>query len=808
MNLRHFHRSNTEEYQRELQELFNHKLALARSLKALTAEHEELQKVIFRNGTHYPESTDRVGTPHPELRHLIVHQARNGKHVWSYHPELSRIHDRNLIQLMGGQKIAGRNNVQLPNRLASLQKPTVSAVRSFANDLINNPDRHVMSANTDPTKPKDHSEMRVRHLISALTGSDGYEIKDHPEGFEVYAPRHSKSQKADDIATRWIYNAAKKDLRSERIYPKSPNGGSYGTKFGKSIRPRPSSNLGRRQTDARKSAAQRPRSSKDIVGKTEVASKLLKAEDEAGMTAYPLKDGYSLHHETSSNGYDIWSIGHNGQRAGSFMICTDEGRRGRPFVSWAGVDKPHRGKGIGAAVYKTLAVHYGGLDSDRNSTSVDAIKAWRRAGGRQLKIKTAFGEPRYTLEGDKKRPPIVWNEDLDKAQELNKKSPKPLKGLHAEAAKYNNFNDFKKAFLNEIKHGTYWHVTDNPNFQIDPKTGPRDMTSLGMGKKDTGALMMTSHLEHWVDFYGKKNRPYAALIDMSDVHPDDYKQVNRGFGNEFYVKNSQKAKTIKVMPVDEAIKYNQKQRKKMPQNEEELRNLYESVHKQNSSKSQNLEKTRGTLTFPKVLPKDTRPEENVKQIPKDEKAHPMHGGLYEVKPAQEQFLHTMVQGIPAEEQYRAITSIKNQIQQGTMGIYHPKQEKAFALDSDYYVKAHEAIHAMVDKVAKRLKAPSTDEVYHRMNTLIHQDDVPVLKHMLMTFGYPVSSHHRELIPFIHSILHDREMRNHYIEHLKLYRNNFDIEKRRKDIQRLGRTWNAILQTGKRVSQLSDLPKEV
>jgi hypothetical protein len=234
--------------------------------------------------------------------------------------------------------------------------------------------------------------------------------------------------------------------------------------------------------------------------------------------------------------------------------------------------------------------------------------------------------------------------------------------------------------------------------------------------------------------------------------------------------------------------------------------LSQELIKKNKN-NEDLEKTRGTLTFPKVLPKDTRPEENVKQIPKDEKAHPMHGGLYEVKPAQEQFLHTMVQGIPAEEQYRAITSIKNQIQQGTMGIYHPKQEKAFALDSDYYVKAHEAIHAMVDKVAKHLKAPSTDEVYHRMNTLIHQDDVPVLKHMLMTFGYPVSSHHRELIPFIHSILHDREMRNHYIEHLKLYRNNFDIEKRRKDIQRLGRTWNAILQTGKRVSQLSDLPKE-
>jgi hypothetical protein len=142
---------------------------------------------------------------------------------------------------------------------------------------------------------------------------------------------------------------------------------------------------------------------------------LKKAEDEAGMTAYPLKDGYSIHHETSQNGYDIWAIGHSGQRAGTFMICTDETRRGRPFVSWAGLEKPHRGKGIGVVAYKALAAHYGGLDSDRNSTSVDALKAWRRAGGKQLKTKTHFGDPRYTLEGDKKRPPIVWNKDSEKA---------------------------------------------------------------------------------------------------------------------------------------------------------------------------------------------------------------------------------------------------------------------------------------------------------------------------------------------------------------------------------------------------------
>jgi predicted helicase len=95
-----------------------------------------------------------------------------------------------------------------------------------------------------------------------------------------------------------------------------------------------------------------------------------------------------------------------------------------------------------------------------------------------------------------------------------------------------------------------------------------------------------------------------------------------------------------------------------------------------------------------------------------------------------------------------------------------------------------------------------------MNSLIHQDDVPVLRHMLKTFGYPEQKHHEEMIPFIHSILHHQGVRNQYLESLKFYHNNVDEEKGRKAIQRLGRTWNAVLQTGKRVSQLSDLPKEV
>ncbi len=897
MNHHKHHRINTEEYQRELQELFAQKPMLMKSLRALTAEHEELQKQLNsaknmtksdagdsdeqptneqrgnkevgfgprpsntveggrsnervsaaqrprsskdvmgksetlarefqkllkafqKNNTWYPENSDPDGLPHPSGDKTEKHTAINGKAVWRHNQDVRIKNDKSLDDA-----------IQYGDFPASIQTPKGKQLFiQLAKMVAADPDRHVIGSGTSINKPPTFKELRTRHLLGTIKNYSQYTATETSKGIEIVAPRHSKSTMSQATHTKWIFDG--KELKSEDIMSKSTGGGVYGLK--KSVTRGTGSALpaggGLRNGNERaaqsasleKSVSEIAGSDRNKMGRSifdKTQKQLKKAEDEAGMTAYPLKDGYSLHHETTSNGYDIWSIGHGGQRAGSFMICTDETRRGRPFVSWAGVDKPHRGKGVGAAVYKTLAVHYGGLDSDRGSTSVDALKAWHRAGGKQLKSKTQFGDYRYTLKGDKKRPPIVWNEDLiksfksqwggtlpdtdnshvernewwhgtpsgrfplnnihvgskraahealtatighpvegewdgtreygktllagkktleareipitgysvdapfedhyptgkakysdgtqvsssekpnmlrfkikgkmtshphtprtdmaanaimkrkgikqgiyyvnegedpgsisavvpsvehleqvinkkknedlEKAQELNKKPLKPLKGLHAEAAKYNNFNDFKKAFLNEIKHGTYWHVTDNPNFQIDPKTGPRDMTSLGMGKKDIGQLMVTSHLEHWVNFYGKKNRPYAALIDMSDVHPNDYKQVNRQFGNEFNVKNPQKAKTIKVMPVDEAIKYSQKQHKKMPQNEEELRNLYENVHKQNSSKSQNLEKTRGTLTFPKVLPKDTRPEETIDWDESREIYHAIGGKTHE-----------------------------------------------------------------------------------------------------------------------------------------------------------------------------------
>jgi len=127
-----------------------------------------------------------------------------------------------------------------------------------------------------------------------------------------------------------------------------------------------------------------------------------------------------------------------------------------------------------------------------------------------------------------------------------------LRPLAEEAQKYDTFDEFETAFLREIKHGRYYHVTDNPNFTIDPESGPRDMSSMaGEAIPEKGKLMITSDLSLWAEEY-KGTRQYVAIIDMSRVPKEKYWQVNRGFGNEFFVDDPSQAKVLKVVSVTEA----------------------------------------------------------------------------------------------------------------------------------------------------------------------------------------------------------------------------------------------------------------
>jgi hypothetical protein len=156
--------------------------------------------------------------------------------------------------------------------------------------------------------------------------------------------------------------------------------------------------------------------------------------------------------------------------------------------------------------------------------------------------------------------------------------PKALQGLAAEARKCDSFEEFEKDFLSEIKHGTYWHWTDDPDFKIDPSKGPKDMSSLSSVRVSPGKLMVTSHLEAWSDYGpGGKGRPYAALIDMSDVPRNAYRQVKRGFGNEFFVDEPSKAKVTAVYPRSRAFQVDRARAAMIPQSSQELEKFYERV---------------------------------------------------------------------------------------------------------------------------------------------------------------------------------------------------------------------------------------
>jgi hypothetical protein len=154
-----------------------------------------------------------------------------------------------------------------------------------------------------------------------------------------------------------------------------------------------------------------------------------------------------------------------------------------------------------------------------------------------------------------------------------------LHGLRVDALKASSFEDFRKDYTQQIKHGKYYHITEDPNFRIDPEKGASDTMSYSASKPQKGSLMITSDLPYWAEGY-QDSRKYVAEIDMSDVPRNDYKQVGRGQGNEFFIENASKAKVKRVVPLDEAIEEADAYNKQIPQSEEELKRFYDATHAQ------------------------------------------------------------------------------------------------------------------------------------------------------------------------------------------------------------------------------------
>lgn len=168
----------------------------------------------------------------------------------------------------------------------------------------------------------------------------------------------------------------------------------------------------------------------------------------------------------------------------------------------------------------------------------------------------------------------------------NKRIPKTLIPLYKLASHYSSFKDFEMDYITKNFHGLYWHLTDNPNFKIDSTKSPRDASSLSSGN-GTAGLMVTTHIENWAETLGK-TRTHAALIDLSDLKPNvDYRHTSRGFGHEIFVFKPEKAKVIKVVPINQAKRLSDYFYKNtLPKSSQELENVYNTSHRIKEDKEQ------------------------------------------------------------------------------------------------------------------------------------------------------------------------------------------------------------------------------
>lgn len=158
---------------------------------------------------------------------------------------------------------------------------------------------------------------------------------------------------------------------------------------------------------------------------------------------------------------------------------------------------------------------------------------------------------------------------------------KGLSCLAAEARKADSYGEFEQDYMRQYKRGLYWHVTMDPDFKIDPTKGPQDKSAGGFGSIGIGDLMFTSDLERWSGHYGKE-RGYAALLDMTKVPRESYRQVSRGFGNEFYLRDAanSKARVVKVVTISTAKRNDKLYSNFLPKSYEELKEFYEWAIKQ------------------------------------------------------------------------------------------------------------------------------------------------------------------------------------------------------------------------------------
>ncbi len=195
---------------------------------------------------------------------------------------------------------------------------------------------------------------------------------------------------------------------------------------------------------------------------------------------------------------------------------------------------------------------------------------------RLIELAIQLGFEKVEWDGGDKGDKILWSvHDVLEESIQNLSRTKRLIPLIKLARQYNTFENFYNDYQFKNYHGIYWHLTNNPNFRIDPKHSPSDLSSLAIGGSGEPGLTLSTDLGNWYSIF-KKSRKYAAQIDLSDLKPNvDYRDTTRQFGHEIYVFKPEKVRVVKVYPIKNAMAINLRDYKKvLPQSIDELKKLY------------------------------------------------------------------------------------------------------------------------------------------------------------------------------------------------------------------------------------------
>ncbi|MFA5714823.1 MAG: hypothetical protein WC998_03725, partial [Candidatus Paceibacterota bacterium] len=241
-----------------------------------------------------------------------------------------------------------------------------------------------------------------------------------------------------------------------------------------------------------------------------------------------------------------------------------------------------------------------------NKKKLDEIKETFDTKAEEVKTKTEEEVAKIEEEYTEKEPTMEEaigqetgqvKKEIGPAIDLKKQyDTDPLYGLKQLAKKFDDFEDFSKAYSLGAQHGVYWHITDNPNFNVSDQIAPRDMSSMAAGNgANKGAVMVTSDLPMWDEYYNAKRdadgdviegerqnkRPYAVQLDLSDIDPKRIRQTSRGFGNEIFIwpEDAKKVKVVKVIPIEEALKQDEAYDKMKPSSEAKLKKLWKESRK-------------------------------------------------------------------------------------------------------------------------------------------------------------------------------------------------------------------------------------